>query len=201
MRPPYFPYLLRAPGRHRLPRRAQGRPDGQKRRRSRSGRFPTAVRQSVTAYEWGGVTVTYVSDHQAPARLDTVPDNVPRAGRRSRSVDPRRPVHPVEFAEKSHWGHCTIDTPSRSPRRRAPRGSSSFTTTPLTATTCLDGLLVDAKGTAGHGRARGAGRLRGPAAHPLSARPERVRDRHRNSNRDVELRPAPHLSRAPDPLR
>jgi phosphoribosyl 1,2-cyclic phosphodiesterase len=44
--------------------------------------------------EWNGASVAYISDHQAPLTLDRVADSQ---------------YTREEFAEKSHWGHCTVD--------------------------------------------------------------------------------------------
>lgn len=59
--------------------------------------------------EWDGVSVAYISDHQAPLSLDRVADSVLEL---CDGVDLL--IHDAqytreEFAEKSHWGHCTVD--------------------------------------------------------------------------------------------
>jgi phosphoribosyl 1,2-cyclic phosphodiesterase len=59
--------------------------------------------------EWDGASVAYVSDHQAPLSLDRVDDSVLEL---CDGVDLL--IHDAqytrdEFAEKSHWGHCTVE--------------------------------------------------------------------------------------------
>ena len=59
--------------------------------------------------DWHGVSVAYISDHQAPLTLDKVADPVLEL---CDGVDLL--IHDAqytreEFAEKSHWGHCTVD--------------------------------------------------------------------------------------------
>jgi phosphoribosyl 1,2-cyclic phosphodiesterase len=59
--------------------------------------------------EWNGASVAYLSDHQAPLSLDSVADSVLEL---CDGVDLL--IHDAqytreEFAEKSHWGHCTVD--------------------------------------------------------------------------------------------
>jgi phosphoribosyl 1,2-cyclic phosphodiesterase len=59
--------------------------------------------------DWHGVSIGYVSDHQAPLTLDTVDDAVLElcAGVDLLIHDAQYTAE--EFAEKAHWGHCTID--------------------------------------------------------------------------------------------
>jgi phosphoribosyl 1,2-cyclic phosphodiesterase len=59
--------------------------------------------------DWDGVSVTYISDHQAPLGLDTVASSVLEL---CDSVDLL--IHdaqytPEEFEQKAHWGHCTVE--------------------------------------------------------------------------------------------
>ena len=71
---------------------------------------PHVGRTNGYRIELGGATVAYVSDHQMPqdGRLD-----VP-AGVQALADDVDLLIHDAqytaeEFAEKSHWGHCTIE--------------------------------------------------------------------------------------------
>jgi phosphoribosyl 1,2-cyclic phosphodiesterase len=59
--------------------------------------------------EWGGVTLAYVSDHQAPLALDRVADSVLELCDGADLVIHDAQYTPDEFAKKSDWGHCTID--------------------------------------------------------------------------------------------
>ena len=59
--------------------------------------------------ESDGRTVTYISDHQAPLDLTSISETVLEL-----CADADVLIHDAqytlaEFAEKSHWGHCTID--------------------------------------------------------------------------------------------
>lgn len=59
--------------------------------------------------EWGGAVVTYISDHQAPAGLDSVDDRVLELAQDADLLIHDAQYTPEEFAAKSDWGHCTID--------------------------------------------------------------------------------------------
>ena len=59
--------------------------------------------------DWDGVSVAYISDHQAPHSLDTVPDAVLELCDGVDLLIHDAQYTPEEFAEKAHWGHCTID--------------------------------------------------------------------------------------------
>lgn len=71
---------------------------------------PHVGRTNGYRIELGGVTVAYVSDHQMLCKQGrTVP-----AGVRALADGVDLLIHdaqytPEEFAEKSHWGHCTVD--------------------------------------------------------------------------------------------
>ena len=59
--------------------------------------------------DWDGVSVAYISDHQAPHSLDTVPEAVLELCDGVDLLIHDAQYTPEEFAEKAHWGHCTID--------------------------------------------------------------------------------------------
>jgi phosphoribosyl 1,2-cyclic phosphodiesterase len=59
--------------------------------------------------QWAGVTVTYISDHQAPLDLESVADTVLELAEGADVLIHDAQYTPAEFAEKAHWGHCTID--------------------------------------------------------------------------------------------
>ncbi len=59
--------------------------------------------------EWDGVTVAYVSDHQAPSGLDRVADSVLELCDGVDLLIHDAQYTPEEFGQKSHWGHCTVD--------------------------------------------------------------------------------------------
>jgi phosphoribosyl 1,2-cyclic phosphodiesterase len=56
-----------------------------------------------------GVSVAYVSDHQAPLGLDTVAEQVLDLCDGVDLLIHDAQYTPEEFAAKSHWGHCTVD--------------------------------------------------------------------------------------------
>src|SRR5207244_3888256 len=56
---------------------------------------------------WDGATVTYISDHQAPSDLETVADGVLALADGCDVLIHDAQYTRAEFAEKSHWGHCT----------------------------------------------------------------------------------------------
>ena len=59
--------------------------------------------------EWDGGTVCYISDHQAPLTLDTVAGSVLELADGVDLLIQDAQYRPDEFAEKAHWGHCTVD--------------------------------------------------------------------------------------------
>lgn len=59
--------------------------------------------------EWDGAVVTYISDHQAPLSLDRVADSVLELADGADLLIHDAQYTREEFAEKSHWGHCTVD--------------------------------------------------------------------------------------------
>ena len=59
--------------------------------------------------KWRGRTVTYISDHQAPLGLDTVPDSVLELADGTDLLIHDAQYTREEFEQKSHWGHCTLD--------------------------------------------------------------------------------------------
>ena len=58
---------------------------------------------------WDGATVTYISDHQAPLDLESVDDHVLALAEGADVLIHDAQYTGPEFAEKAHWGHCTID--------------------------------------------------------------------------------------------
>jgi phosphoribosyl 1,2-cyclic phosphodiesterase len=59
--------------------------------------------------DWEGVSVAYVSDHQAPLGLDTVAESVLELCDGVDLLIHDAQYTPEEFQAKSHWGHCTVD--------------------------------------------------------------------------------------------
>lgn len=59
--------------------------------------------------ELDGAVVAYVSDHQAPAGLDRVPDSVLELCDGADLLIHDAQYTPAEWREKGHWGHCTVE--------------------------------------------------------------------------------------------
>lgn len=59
--------------------------------------------------EWGGATLAYVSDHQAPPARDRVAAPVLELCHGADVLIHEAQYTAEQFAEKQHWGHCTVD--------------------------------------------------------------------------------------------
>ncbi len=59
--------------------------------------------------DWHGASVAYVSDHQAPLSLDHVDDAVLELADGVDLLIHDAQYTREEFAEKAHWGHCTVE--------------------------------------------------------------------------------------------
>jgi phosphoribosyl 1,2-cyclic phosphodiesterase len=98
---------------------------------------------------WGGATVTYISDHQAPQGLESIADSVVElvdgADLLIHDAQYTRP----EFEEKSHWGHCTIDYAVRVAREGGVKRLVLFHHDPAHSDDDLDRFLAEARATAG----------------------------------------------------
>jgi ribonuclease BN (tRNA processing enzyme) len=102
--------------------------------------------------DWDGVRVTYISDHQAPLALDTVADSVLELADGADLLIHDAQYTRAEFAEKAHWGHCTIDYAVRVAREAGVGRLVLFHHDPAHGDDVLDDLLVEARGHAGtHG--------------------------------------------------
>jgi phosphoribosyl 1,2-cyclic phosphodiesterase len=99
--------------------------------------------------EWAGVTVTYISDHQAPLGLDSVADSVLELAEGADLLIHDAQYTRDEFAQKSHWGHCTIDYALRVAQEAGARRLVLFHHDPSHSDDVLDRLLVDARAEAG----------------------------------------------------
>jgi phosphoribosyl 1,2-cyclic phosphodiesterase len=99
--------------------------------------------------EWAGVTVTYISDHQAPPDLDSVADSVLELADGADLLIHDAQYTPAEFAEKAHWGHCTIDYAIKVAKEAGAKRVALFHHDPAHGDDHLDGLLVAAQAAAG----------------------------------------------------
>lgn len=59
--------------------------------------------------EWNGVAVAYISDHQQPHTGYDICDAALELADGADLLIHDAQYTPAEFAEKAHWGHCTID--------------------------------------------------------------------------------------------
>jgi phosphoribosyl 1,2-cyclic phosphodiesterase len=99
--------------------------------------------------EWAGVTVTYISDHQAPLDLDSVADTVLELAEGTDVLIHDAQYTPAEFAEKSHWGHCTIDYAINVGRQARAKRVVLFHHDPSHGDDTLDRLVGEARARAG----------------------------------------------------
>jgi phosphoribosyl 1,2-cyclic phosphodiesterase len=96
-----------------------------------------------------GRVITYISDHQAPLDLDSV---APAALELAAGADVL--IHdaqytPEEFAEKAHWGHCTINYAIRVAREAGVKTLVLFHHDPSHSDDRLDEILADARTESG----------------------------------------------------
>jgi len=94
---------------------------------------------------WDGATVTYISDHQAPRGLDTVADSVLELVEGADVLIHDAQYTREEFAEKSHWGHCTIDYAIRVARQGRVPKVVLFHHDPAHDDDEMDALLAEAR--------------------------------------------------------
>jgi len=98
---------------------------------------------------WGGRTVTYVSDHQAPLDLDTVADSVLELADGADLLIHDAQYTRSEFEQKAHWGHCTVDYAVTVARKAGVRKLVLFHHDPSHSDERLDELLIEARAFAG----------------------------------------------------
>ncbi len=97
--------------------------------------------------EWDGVTIAYISDHQAPRSLDTVADSVLQLCDRADLIVHDSQYTVDEFAQKSHWGHCTVDYAVLVAKEAGARQLAMFHHDPAHDDTTIDRLLTEARAT------------------------------------------------------
>lgn len=101
--------------------------------------------------DWAGSSVAYISDHQAPLALDTVADSVLELADHVDVLVHDAQYTRAEFAEKAHWGHCTVDYAVRVARDAGARRVVLFHHDPSHGDDMLDELLIEARQCAGPG--------------------------------------------------
>jgi ribonuclease BN (tRNA processing enzyme) len=96
--------------------------------------------------EMGGTSIAYISDHQQPIDgSTTVTDDVLELCDGADLLIHDAQFTPAEFAEKSHWGHCTIDYALQVARESGVRRLALFHHDPGHGDECLDALLCEAR--------------------------------------------------------
>jgi ribonuclease BN (tRNA processing enzyme) len=92
-----------------------------------------------------GVSVAYVSDHQAPLGLDTVAESVLELCDGVDLLIHDAQYTPEEFAAKSHWGHCTVDYAVLVAKEAGARRLALFHHDPAHGDTFIDQLEAGAQ--------------------------------------------------------
>lgn len=98
---------------------------------------------------WGGKTVTYISDHQAPLDLESVADSVLELCDGADLLIHDAQYTRSEFAEKAHWGHCTIDYAVNVARQAGAHRLVLFHHDPSHSDEQMDELLAEAQADTG----------------------------------------------------
>ncbi|MBV9660201.1 MAG: hypothetical protein JO337_03500, partial [Acidimicrobiales bacterium] len=90
-------------------------------------------------------------DHQAPLTLDSVADSVLELAGGVDVLIHDAQYTRLEFEQKSHWGHCTVDYAVRVAREAGVGTVVLFHHDPAHGDDCLDELLTEARMSAGRG--------------------------------------------------
>ena len=96
--------------------------------------------------EWGGSVVTYISDHQGPPPgVDTVADSVAELAMGTDVLIHDAQYTPLEYQEKGHWGHCTVDYAIRVAEDAHAKKLVLFHHDPSHGDDCMDLILESAQ--------------------------------------------------------
>jgi ribonuclease BN (tRNA processing enzyme) len=95
--------------------------------------------------EWNGTTVVYISDHQAPLERDTIADSVLELADGADLLIHDSQYTDAEFAEKAHWGHCTVDYAVRVAQESRVKKLVLFHHDPSHGDDCMDAILEGAQ--------------------------------------------------------
>ena len=93
--------------------------------------------------------MTYISDHQAPVDLDSVADSVLELAEGADLLIHDAQYTADEFAEKSHWGHCTVDYAVKVGREAGAKRVVLFHHDPSHGDDVMDRLVTEAQNGAG----------------------------------------------------
>jgi phosphoribosyl 1,2-cyclic phosphodiesterase len=94
---------------------------------------------------WAGVTVAYISDHQAPVGSDSISDAVLELVDGVDLLIHDAQYTPDEFDQRSHWGHSTVEYAVGVGRRGGVGALALFHHDPSHGDDLIDGLLADAR--------------------------------------------------------
>jgi phosphoribosyl 1,2-cyclic phosphodiesterase len=94
---------------------------------------------------WDGSTVAYVSDHQAPHSLQGVADEVLELADGADLLIHDAQYTPEEFAQKAHWGHCTVGYAVQVAKEAGVRRLALFHHDPAHDDEVMDELVEGAK--------------------------------------------------------
>jgi phosphoribosyl 1,2-cyclic phosphodiesterase len=97
-----------------------------------------------------GISVAYISDHQAPPGLNTVADQVLELADGVDVLIHDAQYTPAEFEKKRDWGHCTIDYAVLVAKEAGARELVMFHHDPSHGDDEMDRLLDGARCTAAH---------------------------------------------------
>ena len=96
--------------------------------------------------DWAGVSVAYISDHQAPLdRSERVSDAVLELCDGVDLLIHDAQYTPEEWEEKAHWGHCSVDFAVKVARESGARRLALFHHDPAHGDDFVDRLLDHAK--------------------------------------------------------
>lgn len=98
---------------------------------------------------WHDQVVTYISDHQAPPGLDSVAESVLELAASADVLIHDAQYTRDEFAEKAHWGHCTVDYAVRVAAEAGVRTLVLFHHDPAHGDDRMDELLAEARQMSG----------------------------------------------------
>ena len=95
--------------------------------------------------EWNGASVAYISDHQQPYTGHEVSDAALELADGVDLLIHDSQYTPAEFAEKAHWGHCTVDYAVLVAKEAGARRLALFHHDPAHADEDVDELLDGAR--------------------------------------------------------
>lgn len=98
--------------------------------------------------EWDGISVAYISDHQAPLDLTGVAESVLELCDGVDVLIHDAQFTEAEFVERAHWGHCTVDYAVQVAKLSGAQKLVLFHHDPSHNDEMVDELLAGARATA-----------------------------------------------------